>query len=212
MSDKTTSPVTLHFGGNEITSQYNSSVKEIGQLIIEYRETLTKYHEYKTKVDAIKDKFFAICQDAGTEVNDTLEQDAEGAVDSGAIVSATIEMHRLSGKVKTEYLLDVISAVIKDGKCKTDGWYEFLELKKDFIEHAKSQEKNVQIQSQGYFDVPMYKDGPKLLVDDSSGKRTYMKKDTYTTKTTGEESKLPRVYVNIKKLQDWIKKHPAPAK
>ena len=211
MSDTTTSPVTLHFGGNEITSQYNSSVKEIGQLIIEYKETLTKYQEYKTKVDAIKDKFFALCQEAGTQVNDTLEQDAEGAVDSGAIVSATIEMHRLSGKVKTEYLLDLISAIIKDGKCKTDGWYEFLKLKKDFTEYAASQEKNVQIQSQGYFAVPMYKDGPQLLEDDSDGKRVYMKKEAYTTKT-GEESRLPRVYVNLKKLQDWIKRHPAPAK
>jgi len=202
----------LIFGGNAITSQYDSSVKEIGQLIIEYKETLTKYQEYKTKVDLIKDRFFTICQENEQVVENDLEQDAKAAVDRGAIVSETIEMHRLSGQVKTEYLLDVISGVIKDGKCKTDGWYEFLELKKDFIDHAKSQEKNVQIQSQGYFDVPMYKDGPKLLVDDSSGKRTYMKKDTYTTKTTGEESKLPRVYVNIKKLQDWIKKHPAPAK
>lgn len=211
MTEQSKPAKMLIFGGNEITSQYDSSVKEIGQLIIEYKETLTKYQEYKTKVDAIKDRFFTICQENEQVVENDLEQDAKVAVDRGAIVSETIEMHRLSGQVKTEYLLHVISAIIKDGEDK-DGWYEFLNLKKDFIAHAKSQDKNVQIQSQGYFDVPMYKDGPKLLVDDSSGKRIYMKKDTYTTKTTGEESKLPRVYVNIKKLKDWIKKNPAPAK
>ena len=211
MSDKSETAVTLHFGGNEITSQYNSSVKEIGQLMIAYQETIAQYKEYKTKVDEIKDKFFAICEEAGTSVNDTLESDAESAVASRQIVSAKIETQRLSGTVKTSYLADVISSIIKDKKQDADGWYEFLKLKKDFTEYAASQDKNVQIQSQGYFAVPMYKDGPQLLEDDSDGKRVYMKKEAYTTKT-GEESRLPRVYVNLKKLQDWIKRHPAPAK
>jgi len=211
MSDKSTTPVTFSFDVDELSEQYKASVREIGKLVLEYQETITKYNEYRGKVDEIKEQFFEESREAGIPVNDTLETDAQSAVASGKIVPEAIETHRLSGKVKTSYLADVISSIIKDKKQDSDGWYEFLNLKKDFIAYAASQDKNVQIQSQGYFAVPMYKNGPQLLEDDSDGKRIYMKKEAYPTKN-GEESKLPRVYVNLKKLQDWIKKHPAPAK